>query len=68
MGASSFVQHLVSGNCLEVRLEWEFQVALRVDVHSSGAEGAKMRLLRVSVEETTLLVSSQGFQENDTSG
>lgn len=24
--ASSFVQHLVSGNCLEVRLEWEFKV------------------------------------------
>lgn len=43
--ASSFVQHLVSDNCLEVSLEWEFKVALREDVHSSGAEEAKMRSL-----------------------
>lgn len=38
------------------------------DVHSSWAEGAKMRNLRVSVEEMTLLVSSRGFQESGTSG
>lgn len=68
MAASSFVQHLFSGNCLVVRLEWEFKVALRGDVHSSGAEGVKMRSLGVSVEETALFVSSQQFQESGTSG
>lgn len=49
MAASSVVQHLVSGNCLEVKLEWEFKVALKGDVHSSVAEGAKIRSLQVSI-------------------
>lgn len=48
MAASSFVQHLISGNCLEVTLEGEFKVALRGDVHSCGTEGGKMRNLRES--------------------
>lgn len=61
--AASFVHHLFSGNCLVVRLAWEFKVALRGDAHSFGTEGAGARSLGVSVEEAALLVDSWGFQE-----